>query len=477
MTSSSSSSDTFDVIVLGAGAAGENAAAVASSHGLEVAVVEHELVGGECSYWACIPSKALLRPLELRDATGRAPGVDEIEINPQDVLARRDELVGDWDDAGQVEWLDSVGVTLIRGHGRLGGERTVTVGRKDGSVEHHRARRAVVVATGSSNVLPPIDGLTEASPWTSRSATSAGAVPARLLVIGGGVVGVEMAQAWRSLGSEVTIVQMSDRLLPGEEPEAVGELTAALTDMGIVVYTQATTKEVRRTSPDLPVTTRVALNDGETIEIEADEILVATGRRPNTAGIGVETVGLEPSLAIEVDDHMRATAVEGGWLYAVGDVNGRALLTHVGKYQARVAGAHLAGLDSSVTSDRSAVPRVIFTTPRIAAVGHTERDANDAGIKVRTVSHDIGQVAGATTAGLGYRGTCKLVIDADREVIVGATFVGPATGELLHSATIAIVGEVPLARLWHAIPSFPTLSEVWLRLLESYQEDYDHHFV
>ncbi|CAN5884355.1 NAD(P)/FAD-dependent oxidoreductase [soil metagenome] len=477
MPPTSSTPDAYDVIVLGAGAAGENVAGVAASHGLDVAIVEHALVGGECSYWACIPSKVLLRPVELRQATMRAAGVEESEIDARAVLARRDEVVGEWDDTSQVEWLDSVDVTLLRGHGRLTGERAITVEREDGSVDRYLARKAVVVATGSSASVPSIEGIADARPWTSRDATSAGAVPERLVVIGGGVVGVEMAQAWRSLGSrEVTIIQIADSLLAAEEPEAAAEVEQALTDSGVVVHTNATTKAVERPRADGPVTVRFSTDEG-TIEIEADEVLVATGRKPNTMNVGVETVGLEPGATIEVDDHMRAVAVGGGWLYAVGDVNGRALLTHIGKYQARVAGAHLAGLDARATADQRAIPRVVFTTPRLAAVGRTESQAREAGIDVRTVSFDIADIGATATMGLGYQGTCKLVIDAARHVIVGATFVGPSAGELLHSATIAIVGEVPLSTLWHAIPSFPTLSEVWLRLLEGYQTEYGHQFL
>jgi pyruvate/2-oxoglutarate dehydrogenase complex dihydrolipoamide dehydrogenase (E3) component len=203
---------------------------------------------------------------------------------------------------------------------------------------------------------------------------------------------------------------------------------------------------------------------------------VATGRRPNTSHLGLETVGLEPGGHIAVDDQLRATAVPGGWLYAVGDVNGRSLLTHTGKYQARIAGAHIAGLDTSAWGDSTAMPRVVFTAPEVAAVGLTEAQAIERGIEIRTVEYDIGRVAGAATLGRGYRGTCKLVVDASREVIVGATFVGPRVGELLHSATIAIVAEVPLKTLWHAIPAFPTLSEVWLRLLEQYRDDHGKVF-
>ncbi len=466
---------TYDVLVVGGGPAGENAADIAARGGLRVAVIERELVGGECSYWACMPSKALLRPGEALEALQRVPGAKEAATGSIDVeaaLARRDAMSANWDDAGQVSWLDSVGVDLIRGHGQLVGERQVAVTAEDGSVTSYQANKAVVVSTGSTAAWPPIPGLSEIATWDSRAVTTAKEVPNRLLVIGGGVVAVEMAQAWKWLGAEeVTIVELADQLLPREEPFVGEELKAALVRMGVTVHTGAATSSLARTAADTPVTATVTLADGEVVSIEADEILVATGRWPNTKTLGIETVGLEPGRYIEVDDQLRATGVDGGWLYAVGDVNGRSLLTHTGKYQARIAGAHIAGLETSAYGDRKATPRVVFTSPEIAAVGLTEQAARESGLDVHTVEYDIGHVAAAATLGKGYRGTTKLVIDASRDIIVGATFVGPRVGEMLHAATIAIVGEVPLSTLWHAVPAFPTLSEVWLRLLEQYRDD------
>jgi dihydrolipoamide dehydrogenase len=422
-----------------------------------------------------MPSKALLRPGEALEALLRVPGAKEAATGAIDIeaaLARRDALSANWDDTGQVEWLDSVGVDLIRGHGRIAGERRVEVTVEDGSAISYEAQRAVVVATGSTAAWPPIPGLSEIASWDSRAVTTAKEVPARLLVIGGGVVAVEMAQAWKWLGSrEVTVVELADRLLPREEPFVGKELEAALARMGIVVHTGAATTGVERAASDSPARASVTLADGATVAVEADEVLVATGRRPGTGDLGVESIGLEPGRFIDVDDHLVATAVDGDWLYAVGDVNGRSLLTHTGKYQARIAGAHIAGLETSASGDRVATPRVVFTSPEIAAVGLTEADARKSGIDVHTVEYNLGHVAGAATLGRGYRGTTKLVVDASRDVIVGATFVGPRVGEMLHAATIAIVGEVPLATLWHAVPAFPTLSEVWLRLLEQYRDD------
>lgn len=475
------SDSNYDVLVIGGGPAGENAADIAARAGLRVAVVERELVGGECSYWACMPSKALLRPGEALEALSRVPGAKEAvsgAIDVQAALARRDAMSANWDDAGQVSWLHSVGVDLIRGHARFVGERQVEVTTKDGVCTRYEASKAVIVATGSIAARPPIPGLSEIASWDSRAVTTAQEVPARLLIVGGGVVAVEMAQAWRWLGAEeVTIVELADRLLPREEPFVGAELEAALVRMGITVHTGATTRGLERAAADAPVKATVTLRDGDSVVVEADEILVATGRQPATASLGVDAVGLEPGAYIEVDDQLRSTAVAGGWLYAVGDVNGRSLLTHTGKYQARIAGAHIAGLETAAYGDRKATPRVVFTSPEIAAVGLTEEAARENGVDVHTVQYDIGHVAGAATLGRGYAGTTKLVIDGTIDVIVGATFVGPRVGEMLHAATIAIVGEVPLATLWHAVPAFPTLSEIWLRLLEQYRDERGSVFV
>lgn len=471
---------TYDVLVIGGGPAGENVADIASRSGLRVALIEHELLGGECTYWACMPSKALLRPGEALEALRRVPGAQSAAVGEIDVdqaLARRDSLASHWDDAGQVSWLEDAGVDLLRGHGRIAGERRVIVDGS-GSTRMFEARKAVVVATGSSAAMPPIDGLDRAGVWDSRDVTTAKQVPRRLLVIGGGVVGTEMAQAWKWLGAEeVTVVELADHLLPREETFAGEELETALSRMGIVVHTSASTRSVTRIGQDGPATVEIELVDGEVVKVETDEIVVATGRRPNTGDLGLESVGLEPGDSIKVDDHLQATDVPGGWLYAVGDVNGRSLLTHTGKYQARIAGRHVAGAATHAWGDTKATPRVVFTSPEVAAVGLTERQARERGLDVRTVSYDIRRVAGAAVLGRGYRGTSKLVIDAAREVIVGATFVGPRVGELLHAATIAIVAETPLDALWHAVPAFPTLSEVWLRLLETYRDEFEREFV
>lgn len=469
----------YDVIVIGAGPAGENVADVASKGGLRVAVVERELVGGECSYWGCMPSKALLRPGDVMASARRTPGVASVvtgEIDVDAALARRDVVATHWDDSGQVKWLQGIGVDLIRGIGRIQGERTVEVEDNDGNRTTYEVSQAVVIATGTVAAIPPVPGLRQIRIWDNRQITAAKEVPERLLVLGGGAIGVEMAQAWKSLGSRaVTIIEAEERLLPREEPFAGNELKTEFEKQGITVLTSTKLAKAERAADDAPVSATVTGAGGEHVVV-GDEILVAVGRKPATADLGVESVGLEPGRYIEVDDHLVATHVANGWLYAVGDVNGRALLTHAGKYQARIAGAHIAGLATRAFGDTKSLPRVIFTHPQIAATGLTEAQAREAGIFVETVSYDLHNVAGASTLGRGYGGTCQLVVDADRRVIVGATFVGPMAGEIVHAATIAIVGEVTLDKLWHAIPSFPTLSEVWLRLLEAYRDQHDAVF-
>lgn len=333
---------------------------------------------------------------------------------------------------------------------------------QDGGSVELTARRAVVIATGSAAAMPPIEGLAEVAAWDSRKITTAQEVPGSLIFLGGGAVGVEMAQAWCSLGSQVTLVEMQERLLPNEEPFA-GELVAeGLTTIGVRVLTGARVDRVRRNSGTVTAT----LADGS--EVTGDEIVVAAGRRPVTDDLGVETIGLEPGKYIKVDDQLRAVDVTGGWLYAVGDVNARNLLTHMGKYQGRMAGDHILGKDVSAWADNVATPRVVFTDPQVAAVGLTEQAARDKGLNVRVVTYPFGSSGGAVIQGEGISGNCQIVVDEDRRVIVGATFVGPGAGELIHAATIAIVGEVTMEKLWHAVPSFPTITEFWLRLLEAY---------
>ncbi|SEG75764.1 dihydrolipoamide dehydrogenase [Actinacidiphila yanglinensis] len=478
-TQGNQENSTYDVVVLGAGPVGQNVADHARAAGLTVAVVERELVGGECSYWACVPSKALLRPvLAVADAR-RVDGARQAvtgAIDSGGVFARRNRYVTDWDDSGQVDFLKSIGAELFRGQGRIDGPRRVTVTRDDGARLVLTARHAVAVATGSGPVLPDIPGLDEARPWTNRQGTDSSSVPGRLAIVGGGGVGVEMATLWRGLGSHVTLLARRP-LLPRLEPFAGELVTDGLARAGVDVRIGAEVTALRRPDPQGPVT--LTLNDGGVLQV--DEIMFATGRTPHTSDIGLETVGLTPGSWLDVDTTCLVRGVEGDWLYALGDVNHHALLTHQGKYQGRTAGdviaARAAGRpvddapwgDHATTADQHAVPQVFFTDPEAGAVGLTAEQASAAGHRVRTVDVDFTAAQGANLYADGYRGHARMVVDLDREVLLGVTFVGPGVSELLHSATVAVAGEVPMRRLRHAVTCFPTISEVWLFLLTAYE--------
>ncbi|RBY78415.1 pyridine nucleotide-disulfide oxidoreductase [Blastococcus sp. TF02-09] len=473
---SSAQEQAFDVVVLGAGSTGENVADVVVKGGLSAVLVESELVGGECSYWACMPSKALLRGTEVLTEARAVDGATQAVTGEQDVaatLARRDSFTHGWDDSSQVDWVKGAGIDLVRGTGRLAGERAVVVTDADGNETRLTARVAVAVCTGSVAKLPPVDGLADVAPWSPREATSAKEPPGRLLILGGGYVGCEMATAWQALGSQVTLLQRGDRLLPRAEPQAGEAVTEALRALGVDVRFGTDVTAARREGTD------VVLTAGDE-EFRGDEVLVAIGRTARTGDVGLETVGLEPGEYLTVDDTLQ---VEGlPWLYGVGDVNGRQLLTHMGKYQARQAAAAIvarargervdgaAWSPTAATADAVATPSVVFTTPQVASVGRTAAQAREAGLPHRVVEYPLGSVAGASLFADGYTGTAIAVVDTEREVLLGVTFVGPGVAELLHAATIAVVGEVPISRLWHAVPSYPTMSEIWLRLLETWRD-------
>lgn len=465
----------FDVIVLGGGQVGETAARRAVRGGLSAAVVERRLAGGECEYYGCVPSKSLLLPVELAGEVNRMPGLTlRGPIDAPKVFARRDDFVEHHDDAWEVRLIEDFPAAFFRGQGRLAGPLRTEVAARDGSVRRLRARHALVLATGSDPYIPDLPGLREARPWTNREATSVEQATKRLAVIGGGPVASEMSQALHALGlEETTMIVASERLLPRTEPFAGDLVAQSFEHSGIDVRLGHFVELVERPDPAGPVT--VHADDGSAVA--ADEVLVATGREPVVRGIDLETIGLEAEGPIDVDSSMRATAVPDGWLYAIGDVNGRNQLTHMGKYQARICGDVIAARAKGLPDDSPGLrniadgqgaPQAIFTDPQILTVGRTEAEARADGFNVRTAEYDVAGVIGARLQADGYTGRAKAVVDGDGSTLIGFTMVGLAVVDHLQAATIAVTAQVPLDLLWHAVPAFPTASEFWLGLMETY---------
>jgi len=443
-------SESFDAVVIGMGPGGETVAERLIDAGKRVAVVERELIGGECGYWACIPSKTLLRPPEARSGAGRAAGVDTPALDWEDTVEYRDYIIRNLDDGKQAAAYEKMGATVIRGSGRIAGPHRVDVDGRELEAEH------IVVATGSAAVIPPIDGLDSVEVWTNREATTLKQVPERVLMVGGGPVGVELGQFMARYGAEVTLVQGADRLLPREDPRVCHLLEAVLQEDGIDVRIGHHLDGV--TQEDGGAVARI----GDGTEVGTDVVVIAAGRVPNTQDIGLDSVGVEPGESgLEVDDQCSF----GDGLWAVGDVTGVMLLTHVAMYQGRVVAANILGGDRR--ADYRGVPRVVFSDPELGAVGLTEEQAREEGIDVATATVDLGQsIARPVTYEKEPRGELQLVADRRRGVLVGAWAVAPIASEWIHVAAQAIRAEIPIETLLDGVAQFPTYNEAYLKGLE-----------
>ncbi len=439
---------TCDVVVVGLGPGGEALASRLAGEGLEVVAVESGLVGGECPYWGCIPSKMFIRAADAVAETRRAAelaGAATVEPDFSVVARRiREEATDDWDDTVAAERLESSGARLVRGHGRLAGPRTVEVDVAGGGTQRLEARRGVVLNPGTRAAVPPIDGLAGTPFWTNHEALEATTLPASLVVVGGGPIGLELAQAFARFGSEVTVVEVGPRILGPEEPEASDVLRGAFERDGIDVREGDTIASVSHDGAQFTV----ELGSGT---VHAEQLLVAAGRTPRIADIGLETVGLDPhARTVDVDDAMQAA--DGLWV--IGDVAGRGAFTHVSMYQSDRAARAILG--EELPAYDTTFPRVTFTDPEVGGAGLTEKQARDRGIDVRVATTDLAQSSRGFTHGPGANGVVKVVVDAARDVLVGATVVGPAGGETVSGLAVAVRAEVPLATLRNSVYAYPT---------------------
>ena len=442
--------DRFDVAILGAGPAGEHAANALARAGRRVLMVERELIGGECSNWACIPTKTLLRPAEVRGESRRAAGTAAAALDWPELARYRDYMTSAGDDSARVKGYEDMDVRVVKGDGRLDGPGRLRVGDETFSADQ------ILICTGSEPVIPPIDGLADAGYWTNREASALTEIPASVVIIGGGPVGVELAQFLARFSSRVAVVQGADRLAEREDERVCALLSDALTADGITVHTGVQAERVSLTGD----TREVALSDGTVLR--GERVLIATGRRPRARDIGLETIGVQPGPrgGIPVDDHCRVT--DGVW--AAGDCTGVMQFTHVAKYQARVAMADMRG--EPVTADYRAIPRVIFTDPEVAAVGLTEAQAREAGHDVATAHIELASsIARPYTYEQDPRGELGIIADRARGVLLGAWAVSPLASEWIHQAVLAIRAEIPVATLLQTVAQFPSYSEGYLSAL------------
>ena len=447
--------DHFDVAILGAGPAGEHAANALVRAGRRVLLIERELIGGECSNWACIPTKTLLRPAEVRGESERAAGTRPAPLDWPELDRYRDYMTSAGDDSSRVKGYNELGVTVVKGDGRLAGPGRLEVDGTSFSADQ------ILISTGSDPVIPPLAGLEEAGYWTNREATALHELPASAVVIGGGPVGVELAQFLHRFGTRVSLIQGAARLVPREDERVCELLRDALREAGIDVYLDVHAQAVHRDGDQRVI----RLDDGR--ELAGERLIVAIGRRPRSQGIGLETIGVEPGEhGIPIDGHCRVT--DGAW--AAGDCTGVMLFTHLAKYQARVAMADMRG--APVPADYRAIPRVIFTDPEIAAVGLTAEQAEEQGLDVAIATIKLAEsIARPSTYEQDPRGELRLIVDRRRRVLVGAWAVSPLASEWIHQAVLAIRAEVSYEVLLDTVPQFPSYSEAFLSALQALELD------